>query len=172
VLELEPEWPAALDGNRWFLIAQGDLAVVRGRLPDAGRDFVQAKGLAERLIGLEPDNRDWQRNIGLCLERIGDTKAAQGDLAGALADYGQSLATAERLAAADPSNADWQRDLAVSHYKLGGIADRQGREDLLRQHWGEMLAIFAAMQQRGLHVSPEDLAGLEAIRARVQGAAR
>jgi hypothetical protein len=108
----------------------------------------------------------------MCLERIGNTKTAQGDLAGALADYGQSLATAERLAAADPSNADWQRDLAVSHYRLGKIADRQGCEDLLRQHWGEVLTIFAAMQQRGLHVSPEDLAGLEKIRARVQGAAR
>jgi tetratricopeptide (TPR) repeat protein len=172
VLELEPEWPTALDGNLRFLIAQGDLAVVRGRLPDAGRDFAQAKALAERLAGLEPDNREWQHNLGMCLERIGNTKTAQGDLAGALADYGQSLATAERLAAADPSNADWQRDLAVSHYRLGKIADRQGCEDLLRQHWGEVLTIFAAMQQRGLHVSPEDLAGLEKIRARVQGAAR
>ena len=108
----------------------------------------------------------------MCLSRSGDTKAAQGDLAGALADYGQSRATAERLAAADPSNAGWQRDLAVSHYNPGEIADRQGHADLLRQHWGEVLGIYAAMQQRGLHVSPADLAELEASRARVQRAAR
>ncbi|WP_295449353.1 hypothetical protein [uncultured Thiodictyon sp.] len=78
----------------------------------------------------------------------------------------------EHLATSDPSNADWQRDLAAPHYQLGVIAGRQGREDLLRQHWGEMLAIYAAMRQRGLHVSPADLAGLEKIRAWRQGAAQ
>ena len=142
VLELEPEWPAALDGNLWFLIAQGDLAVVRGRLADAGRDFAQARALAERLAGLEPDNRDWQHNLGLCLSRIGDTKAAQGDLAGALADYGQSLAIAERLAAADPSNAGWQRDLYVSHWRLADLNERRGEPQAAQAHWRQAYAVL------------------------------
>ena len=219
VLELEPEWPAALDGNRRFLIAQGDLAVVRGRLPDAGRDFAQAKALAERLAGLEPDNRDWQRNfavtwswigdvevaqghgdaalaayeryyedikrlaaadpsnagwqrdLSVSLNKLGDTKAAEGDLAGALAHFGRSLAIVERLAAADPSNAGWQRDLYVSHWMLADLNERRGETQAAQVHWRQAYAVLKGIQERGLHVSPADLAGLEAIRAWVQAAA-
>jgi len=277
VLELEPEWPEALDATWQFLIAQGDRAIssapfkaalngfagwafasmlpqahppvesdcfeprpeaepdLRGRALvtafefmrtsiradclKATHDYSEAHSIAARLTAVEPDNEksqgyllssqtklddtntaqdhfsgtlanietlviatslghadpknaDWLRNVAANLNRIGEIKAARGDLAGALAAYELSLAITERLAASNPCNAGWQRDLAMCHYKLGKIADRQGREDLLRQHWGETLAIFAAMQQRGLHVSPEDLAELETIRARVQGTAR
>ena len=179
VLELEPEWPAALDGNRRFLIAQGDLAVVRGRLPDAGRDFAQAKALAERLIGLEPDNRDWQRNIGLCLERIGGTKAAQGDLAGALADYGQSHAILEHLAAADPSNVGWQDDLSVSLIKLGDTKAAQGDLAGALADYGQCHAIrerLAAADpsnvgwQRDLSVSLANLGDTKAAQGDLAGA--
>jgi len=66
----------------------------------------------------------------------------------------------------------WQRDLAVSHYKLGDVAERRGDTDGLRTHWtavlaAAMLAVFDGLIARGLHVSPADLEGLQAIRARV-----
>jgi tetratricopeptide (TPR) repeat protein len=78
IVELAPDWPEALDAHRWFLIDQGDLAMIRGTLDAAERDFA------------------------------------------------------------------------------------------LAQHWSAMLAIFDALDQAGMHISPSDRAGLPAIRARVE----
>ncbi len=105
------------------------------------------------------------------LNHLGETKAAEGDLAGALAHFGQSLAIVERLAAADPSNAGWQRDLYVSHWMLADLNERRGETQAAQVHWRQAYAVLKGIQERGLHVSPADLAGLEAIRAWVQAAA-
>ncbi len=126
VLELEPNWPSALHNSLWFLIEQGDLAVIRGSLPDAKRDYAEAQARAERLAAADPSNAGWQHDLSVSLIKVGDIKAAQGDLAGALSAYEESNAILERLAAADPSNAGWQRELSVSLNKVGGIKAAQG----------------------------------------------
>jgi tetratricopeptide (TPR) repeat protein len=216
IVELAPDWPEALDAHRWFLIDQGDLAMIRGTLDAAERDFALARQRVETLIALQPEEPRWQRNLGLCFDRTGDVKVARGDLDGAQEDYESSLAILERLAADEPGNAGWQRDLsvslnklgdvkvargdldgaqqdyegslaimvrqaadepgnagwqrdlAVSHYKLGTVADARGDQRALAQHWSAMLAIFDALDQAGMHISPSDRAGLPAIRARVE----
>jgi hypothetical protein len=52
--------------------------------------------------------------------------------------------------------------------RLGRVADARGDEPALARHWGAMLAIFDALDQAGLHISPSDRAGLQGIRARVE----
>ncbi len=170
VVELAPHWTDALDAHRWFLIDQGDLAVIRGSLNAAERDFALARRRVDALIALQPEEPRWQHNLGLCLERTGDLKVTRGDLDGAQQDFERSLGIRERLAAAEPGNAGWQRDLAVSYYKLGRVADARGDEQALVSHWRAMLAIFDALDQAGLHISPSDRAGLQAIRVRLDRA--
>ena len=55
-----------------------------------------------------PRNAEWQRDLSISHNKIGDGKRAQGDGDGALDAYRASLAIAERLAAHDPRNAEWQ----------------------------------------------------------------
>lgn len=55
-----------------------------------------------------PDNTDYQRDLSISDEEIGNVVLAQGDLVGALAAYRDSLAIAKALAQKDPSNTQWQ----------------------------------------------------------------
>ena len=41
----------------------------------------------ERLAQSDPGNADWQRDLSVSFERIGDVQVAQGDLSGALKSY-------------------------------------------------------------------------------------
>ncbi|QQO53519.1 MAG: tetratricopeptide repeat protein [Thiohalocapsa sp. PB-PSB1] len=146
----------------------GDVKVARGDLDGAQQDYEGTHAILERLAADEPGNAGWQRDLSVSLNKLGDVKVARGDLDGAQQDYEGSLAIMVRQAADEPGNAGWQRDLAVSHYKLGTVADARGDQRALAQHWSAMLAIFDALDQAGMHISPSDRAGLPAIRARVE----
>ena len=95
VLALAPAWPDALDAHRSFLVEQGDLAVIRGDLGAAGRDFRAALERATQLADLEPETEQ------LALERrrsasnrLGDHAIARGISPGAEARYEQSSLSA------------------------------------------------------------------------------
>jgi hypothetical protein len=111
------------------LVAQGD---------GAGALAAYRTGLAIRevLAARDPANTDWQRDLSVSHNKIGDVLVAQGDGAGALAAYRTGLAIAEVLAARDPANAQWQTDVAVSCAKLGTLDHGQSvkarRDHLLR----------------------------------------
>ena len=80
----------------------------------------------ERLATADPTNADWQRDLSVSQNNVGDVLRNQGDLAGALAAYRESLIGFKRLATVDPTNAGWQRDLSVSQNKLGSVLLDQG----------------------------------------------
>jgi hypothetical protein len=63
---------------------------------------------------------NWQRDLSVSYNRIGDVQRAQGDLPSALSSYKQGLEIAQKLAARDPANTDWQRDLSVSYERIKG----------------------------------------------------
>ncbi|WP_058554598.1 tetratricopeptide repeat protein [Thiohalocapsa sp. ML1] len=145
----------------------GEISVAEGRLDDAKRHYETEIAIAEPIANDDPADLGKQRFISVVYNKLGDVAVSQGRLDDAARAYAADLAIAERLAAADPANTEWQRDLAVSHYKLGDVAERRGDTDGLRTHWTAMLAVFDGLIARGLHVSPADLEGLQAIRARV-----
>ena len=82
--------------------------------------------IRERLAARDPANTEWQRDLSVSHNKIGDVKVAQGDLPGALAAYAAGMAIPRRLAARDPANTEWQRDLSVSHEKIGDVQVPQG----------------------------------------------
>jgi hypothetical protein len=77
----------------------------------------------ERLAQADPGNAEWQRDLSVSYDRIGDVLVAQGDRAGALKSYRDGLAIRERLAQADPGNAEWQVDVLWSNWRLAQAGD-------------------------------------------------
>jgi tetratricopeptide (TPR) repeat protein len=66
----------------------------------------------------DPGNTEWQRDLALSQNGVGDVLRAQGDFAAALAMYRDALAIAKALAVKDPANTIWQRDLAFTQERI------------------------------------------------------
>ena len=79
--------------------------------------YKRGQALVQALIQRDPNNAEWQRDLSVSYNKIGDISAARGDRDGALKAYKDGLDIAKQLAARDPNNAEWQRDLSVSYDK-------------------------------------------------------
>jgi Flp pilus assembly protein TadD len=66
----------------------------------------------------DPDNANYQRDLGISHERLGDVNLDAGRTAEAAEFYQQGLAVAERLVQVDPDNVGYQRAMSVSYDKL------------------------------------------------------
>lgn len=80
-----------------MLAAAGDRA-------DALAEYRASFSIREKLVATDPGNAQWQRDLALSNNRIGEMLDASGDRTGALAAYRAFSATSEKLAAADPGN--------------------------------------------------------------------
>jgi hypothetical protein len=116
------------------LLAAGDLAAA-AHVAEANHTHIETRAAAD------PSNTQWQRDLSVSHERLGDVAVAGGDLAGAAEHYRAGLTIAERLVAADPSNTEWQRDLSVSHSKLGDVAVAGGDLAGAAEHYRAGLTI-------------------------------
>jgi tetratricopeptide (TPR) repeat protein len=124
-------------GDVWMKF--GDL----GKARDAYRDAYQyTLEIRERLAGQDASNTEWQRDLSVSYEKIGDVLSAQGDLAGALKAFRASLEIRERLAGQDPSNTGWQRDLSLSLGKIGEVNYTMGILGDALANYQESLAIL------------------------------
>ena len=94
------------------------LAQGTGRAP---RRPIRRTRKSAELAAADPGNAEWQRDLSISWNRLGNVRSAQGDLQGALQAYTEKQNIADQLAAADPGNAEWQRDLSVSWNKLGDV---------------------------------------------------
>ena len=77
-------------------VAQDDLA-------GALKSYRDSLAIFDRLAKSDPGNADWQYNLGVSNERIGDVQVAQGDLAGALKSYRAKFEIIDRLAKSIPA---------------------------------------------------------------------
>ena len=101
----------------------------RGDLEGALKAYQDSLAIREKLAAQDAGNAEWQRDLSVSFNKIGDVQRARGDLEGALKAYQDSLAIREKLAAQDAGNADWQRDLIVSNVKLAEVAEVAGGSD-------------------------------------------
>jgi hypothetical protein len=148
-----------LQSDLVYLDACGKLYLRIGNVGRAGAVYEQAVRHCRRLAASDPGNAEWQRDLSVSHNKLGDVRRAQGDLAGAEAAYADSLEIARRLAASDPGNAQWQRDLVVSYYKLAALHDQAGdtevNERFLRLCW----EVLCRMRLAQMHLDPP-MAGL------------
>jgi hypothetical protein len=112
--------------------------------------------LAAARAARDPANTEWQRDLSVSHNKIGDVLVAQGDGAGALAAYRKSLAIGEALAQRDPANTQWQVDVAVSCAKLGGL-DQVGITER-RAYLGRGLKILRTLRNAGRLLPNQDWA--------------
>lgn len=91
------------------------------------------KGLAtfEKLAAADHGNTQWQHEVSISLDKIGDVLADQGKREKALDAYRKSLAIREKLVSAEPGNAGWQINLVVGLRKVADAGD-EPRARLIR----------------------------------------
>ena len=100
------------------------MLVDQGKLDEALKAYRDSLAIAERLAAADRSNTQWQRDLSVSYNNVGDVLVKQGKLDEALKAYRDGLAIAERLAAADRSNTQWQHDLADGHANLAVVYGR------------------------------------------------
>ncbi|MBV8092445.1 MAG: tetratricopeptide repeat protein, partial [Acetobacteraceae bacterium] len=122
-----------------------------GQGEQARQMYLKALAIAERLAQAEPDRADYQRDVSVSYNNMGDLLSALGQGEEARQMYLKVLAIAERLAQAEPDRADYQVDLAVSLVKRAfGEGDSAERQLLARA-----LSILEALKAKG-RLAPAD----------------
>jgi tetratricopeptide (TPR) repeat protein len=97
----------------------GDIQMAQRDLTNALRCYKKSLEIRETLAAQDPDNSQWQRDLSINYEKIGDVQ--RRDSSTALGFYKKSLEIREKLAARDRDNSECQRDLSISHDKIGDI---------------------------------------------------
>jgi tetratricopeptide (TPR) repeat protein len=105
------------------------------------KSYRESLALREGLVKTDPGNAQWQRELALSYEEIGNVLVAQGSLPEALDSYRGSLAIVQRLAQAHPGNTGWQRDLSIFLEKIGNVLVAQGNAAEALKSYRESLAI-------------------------------
>ncbi|HSV67383.1 MAG TPA: hypothetical protein VLJ59_15920 [Mycobacteriales bacterium] len=161
VPDTERAWILIADLEMQSVLSLGDLTAAK----DLARQIDHQ--IAERAADLT--NTEWQRDLSVSHERLGDLARAGGDLTAATRHYTAALTIRERLATADPTNTEWQRDLSISQNKLGDLAVAGGDLTTATRHYTAALTIrerLAAADptntewQRDLSISHEKLGDL------------
>ena len=146
-----------------------------GALAAAG----QARQILTDLLAGNPSSTDYQHELSVADDKVGDVQVAQGKLADALASYQADLAISERLAKSDPGNAGWQRDLSVSYDKVGNVQVAQGNLTDALASYQASLAIAERLAksdpgnagwQRDLSVSYEKVGDVQAAQGKLADA--
>jgi tetratricopeptide (TPR) repeat protein len=125
--------------------AQARLAL--GLIDRAFERHRQVLRLRERLAQAEPGRADYQRDLSVSYERIGDLFRVLGKGDDARQAFAKALAIRERLAQAEPGRADYQRDLSVSYNKMGDLFNALGQGDEAQQAFAKALAIRERLAQ-------------------------
>lgn len=73
------------------------------------------------LVAQNPRNSEWQYQLSLSYNRLGDVFAVAGRYQDALDEFSKSLAIREKLLAPDAGNARWQEAVATVHTKIGDM---------------------------------------------------
>lgn len=101
----------------------------------ARTQFERARDIAERLVAVQPDDINVQRQLPICLDRLADVELRDGQHSAAREYYEQSLQMRTRLLSVAPQDSRVQRDIAVSHNRLGDLALAGGKTEEARTHF-------------------------------------
>jgi len=106
-----------------------------------------------RLADREPDRADYQRDLSISYERLGDLMVAVGRGEDAARYFQQSLDIRTRLADREPDRADYQRDLSISYERLGDLMEAAGRIDDAVSLYERSLPIAVRLAKNELHIT-------------------
>ena len=124
VLEkIGPEIPgyinlAGAEADAHFTIGSTDRSLSR---------YTDLTRLLEVRCTAKPDRADFQRDLSVSYDRMGDIYRALGEGEKARQAFLQSLQISERLATAEPDRADYRIDLSLSLIRVGLVSGAEGR---------------------------------------------
>ena len=118
---------ASLDRKTDALINRGVQLSAAGELPEARESFQQALDISRKLSAKDPSRTEWQQNLAISYQQIGNVFAAEGNLTKAFDAYQESNKILQGLVDRDKGNALWQRDLSLTLEKVGDVQSRQGK---------------------------------------------
>ena len=125
----------------WKALQDGDLERRKGDLAAARAKYTAGRDIAEREIEEHSANAEWQRNLAISYESLGDADTDAGDFDSASGWYAKALTIAERLAAADPKNVQAQHDVIVAHTALAEAESSSGKQTDALKRYERVLAI-------------------------------
>jgi tetratricopeptide (TPR) repeat protein len=120
----------------------------RGDRDGALKAFSDGLEIAKRLAARDPNNAEWQRDLSVSYDRVGDIGAARGDRDGALKAFSDALEIAKRLAARDPEIAEWQRDIAYSYWRVGNMQKQSADTIGMLQSFQDALEICEKLTKK------------------------
>jgi len=82
------------------------------------------KSVKER-ADADPSNTEWQRDLSVSHNGLGDVAQAAGDLTAARTAYQASLDIRTRLTAGDPTNTLWQEIMGALRGRLRNLDQRE-----------------------------------------------
>ncbi|MGH3822094.1 MAG: TIR domain-containing protein [Pseudonocardiaceae bacterium] len=111
--------PPQHQGYYLFADHEGESLVALGFTTKALDRYLQLADAFTQRTQSEPGRPDYQRDLSISYNKLGDLYRALGHGDQALQLYQQSLDIADRLAQSEPGRADYQRDLSISYQRLG-----------------------------------------------------
>ena len=120
----------------WLLVAEREVQALlaAGDLPAATRQLQAIHNQVQVRAAADPTNTQWQHDLSIIHNRLGDVAMAAGDLVTARDHFQADLDITAALAAAHPVNAQWQHDLSISYERLGDVAVAAGDLAAARTH--------------------------------------
>ena len=139
----------------WIVVADLEVQALlsAGDLPSATRQLQAIHGQVQARAVADPANREWQRDLSISFNFLGNVALAAGDLAAARAAYQAGMSNAARLVDSDPDDPSLLRDLSVSHNFMGDVELAGGDLAAARRAYGESLDI----RQKLAAVDPANL---------------
>lgn len=111
------------------------------RFTEAAATWTVQVAFSERLVGSEPENAEFARNLSISHLTLGDIDRTLGQPETARDWFQKGLAIAERLAETASERADLAHDLSISYERLGDIEGRLGRPENARVWFQKGLAV-------------------------------
>ncbi|MGD9755542.1 MAG: CHAT domain-containing protein, partial [Acidimicrobiia bacterium] len=127
--------------RRFFEDAELRALVALGRTELAVTRYQDMAHAAKQLAEAEPNRTDYQRDLSISYNRLGDLMVAVGDGEQAARYFNDSLTIRRRLAEAEPNRTDYQRDLSVSNNRLGDLKVAVGDGEQAARHFNDSLTI-------------------------------
>lgn len=180
--ELLARYP--MDGQRVFDHAQsvfwlGYIDWQRGALDSAEKAFETYLELARRMVLIDPDNVDWQTELGYAYSNLGIMFFEQGRVFEAVGFFEQSLGVAQEILNSTPEDAGRRYNVAQSLAWLADSESHLSNYDRAVSYRQEEIALYQQTlavdsQDRGIHsaltVARRKVGGLLLIRGDLTGA--
>ena len=143
-LELRPKVDHSL------LVAHRDLGDIlfevgsdekTGGIEAAREQFQRALDIARLLTADNPNDRDSQRELARCYDRLGDIDLRNSAVAAGRDHYQQSLVVREKLQSDHPEDAQTNLEVSISLNKLGEVTLQMGEVESARDYYAQALEL-------------------------------